>query len=227
MLPTSQQNGSILSYSKVLFIDTKINTKVDANVSLLTFEGTIKKKYDNHIFRAYTTAYLSSLEGAPVKNKWTSQLDYDYQFGKRYSFNYILGYRKDHFSGSQYQIYTGPSIGIKMIDQGAYTFDLRGNILFDKNKPEEEQSDLYLSSRLGAIYTWRVQDNLKFIQEGSYKVRFNETENYIFYSKSAIESKIAPNLSVGVSYKVDCINSPSTSLLNTNRTFSTLLILKY
>lgn len=218
--PSPQQNATIFTYRKSSFIDAKIDTKADANLSLLGFEGMVKKKYDNHIFRAYTTAYHSSIEGAAVKNKWSSEVNYDYQLGERYSLNYMFGYKKTYW---QNQVYTGPSIGVKMFDKETHRLDLRGNILFDKDKLEEQ----HLSGKVGAIYTWKAQDNLKFIQEGSYRVRLNEADNYIIYSKSAIESKITPKFSVGVSYKVDCINTPEVPSLNTNSTLSALLTLKY
>lgn len=215
-----QQKLTLLTYSNSSFIDTKIDTKADVNSSLLGIEGTVKKKWDDHLFRMYTTAYCSSSEREAARNRWSSELNYDYRFAERYSFNYMVGYRKDYW---QQRMYTGPSIGIRMIDAENYKLDLRGNILFDKNKLEEQ----YLSGKVGAIYTWKGLDDLKFIQEGSYRVRLNEADNYIMYSKSAIESKITPRLSAGVSYKVDCINSPQLPELSTYRTLSALVTFKY
>lgn len=227
-MPSSlQQKTAFILYNQSSSVDTKINTKVDANASLVTFEGILKKNWDDHSFRLNTMAHLSSLGGELEAGRWSSEFDYDYRLDKRYAFNYTLGYKKEPLGRFRNQFYTGPSFGVTVIDRENARLDVKGNVLFDNDKLNEEQSDTYVSSRVGALYTWNVQDNLKFIQEEIYKVRLDENEKHVFYSKSAIESKITPKLVVGITYKVDYINVPSESLLNTNRTFLTSLKYKY
>lgn len=220
----TEQKGNLLTHAKFSCIDTKKN---DTNASLLVLESAFQKKWDDHMLRISTNGYFLSSDTTTMKDKWISELNYGYQFGDGQSLSYLIGYNKDSFSGFQQKFYTGPALGVKMLNREKHKLELQGNILFDKDKYGEQQPESYFSSRVGAIYTWKGQDNLKFVQEESYKVKLHEADNYIFYSKSTIESKINSRLSMGINYKYDYINTPASSSPYTLSTLSALLNLRY
>lgn len=219
----SQQKGNLASHAKF----SRIDTKSDTNASLLVFESALQKKWDDHLLRVSTNGYFLSSDTITMKDKWISELNYGYQLGEGHSLSYMVGYNKDSFSGVRQKFYTGPALGVRMFNRGSHKLELQGNILFDKDKYGEQQPECYFSSRLGAIYTWKGEDNLKFIQEESYKVKFDEAENYIFYSKSTIESRVNSRLSLGINYKFDYINAPALSTPYAGSTLSALLNIRY
>lgn len=221
--PLPEKNGDIVTHSEFSYIDTKGNS----NASSLAFEGNGKTKWDEHILRGHADAYQSSSNGTTSKNKWSVELNYDNQFDETYSLNYMIGYKEDRFSGYDYQFYTGPGAGIKVLDEKEHKLDLQANILYDKDKPSNYESDEYFSSKFGAIYRWIIQENLKFIQEATYRVKLNDTQYYFLYSKSAIESKINSTLSMGVSYKINYANTPPPPSVHADRTFMVSLIIDY
>jgi putative salt-induced outer membrane protein len=171
--------------------------------------------------------YRSSDRGKTSKDKWSSEFNYDYQICPRTSLNYLIGYKEDRFSGFDYQFYSGPGMGVKVIDSPDHKFDLQANILYGEDKPDTLPKDSYFSSKLGAIYNWKIQENLKFIQEVTYRINLEETQYSFFYSKSAVETKINSTLSMGVSYKVDYVNTPPPPSVKTDRTFLVSLIIDY
>jgi len=222
--PTPEHNGDIASHSEFSYINTKGNT----NTTSLAFEGNAKSKWDLHIFRVHADAYRASNNGTTAKNKWSTEFNYDYQFDEVISTNYMIGYKEDRFSRFDYQFYTGPGLGWKVMDDPSEKLSLQGNILFAEDKPQEIPKNDYFSSKIGADYQWKIQDNLKFIQEATYRVNLEETKYWFAYSKTAIESKINSTLSMGVSYKVDYVNTPPPlTLSHTDKTFMVSLIVDY
>lgn len=222
--PTPEHNGDITAHSEFSYI----NTKGNSNTTSLAFEGNAKTKWDFHIFRAHLDAYRSSNNGQTSKNKWSSELNYDYQFDEFISTNYLAGYREDRFSRFDYQLYTGPGLGLKVINETDEKLSFQGNLLFAEDKPQELPKDDYLSSKLGFDYQWKVLENLKFIQEANYRLNMEETKYWFAYSKTAIESKINASLSMGMSYKIDYVNTPPpTTISHTDKTFLVSLIIDY
>jgi putative salt-induced outer membrane protein len=180
-----------------------------------------------NIIRLHADAYKSQDDGTDSKNKWSTDLNYDYQFDPTVSFNYLIGYKKDHFSGFDYQLYTGPGMGMKVLNSDAHKLDFQANMLYSQDKPENEPLDTYVSTKFGGIYQWKIQDNVKFIQEATYRVDLEKMNNYFVYAKTAFETKINSSLSMGVSYKIDYVNMPPPPAGNNDRTFLVSLIIDY
>jgi putative salt-induced outer membrane protein len=204
-----------------------INTKGNTDTSSLAFEGNVKKGWDLNLFRAHADAYQSEDDGQESKNKWSVELNYDYEFAPHISVNYLFGYKEDRFSGYDYQVYTGPGIGVNVLKGKEHTLDLQANMLYAVDKPEKEAKDNYLSTKIGAIYAWQIQENLKFIQEATYRINLEQTGHWFAYSKSAIETKINSIFSMGVSYKVDYVNTPPPPSVQSDRTFLVSFIVDY
>lgn len=221
--PSPEKDGEIVTHSELSYINTKGNT----DTTSLAFEGNAKTTLEKHVFRAHADAYRSTNKGSVSKNKWSSELNYDYQWDEVYSLNYMVGYKQDSFSGYDYQAYTGPGVGAKVIDCSEHKLDLQANLLYAQDKPSELPSNSYFSSKMGGIYKWQIQETLKLIQEATYRVNLEETRNYFLYSKTGIENKINSSLSMGVSYKIDYVNTPPPPSVSTDRTFLVSLIIDY
>ncbi len=215
--------GEIVTHSEFSYINTKGNT----NTTSLAYEGRAKTSVDLHIFRAHLNAYKSSDNGETSKDKWSTELNYDYQFCPRVSLNYLIGYKEDRFSGFDYQAYTGPGMGIKLLEEPRHKLNVQGNLLYARDKPESLAAEGYMSAKLGGIYRWQMAENLKFIQEATYRVNLEDTDQSFAYSKTALETKINASLSMGVSYKVDYVNTPPPPSKSTDRTFLASLIIDY
>ena len=85
----------------------------------------------------------------------------------------------------------------------------------------------YTGYRVALNYDLQMLENLKFTQELNMRGDFDESDNYFVYSKSGLSSKIADNLSAGVSYVVDYVNMPDPDKENSDRTFTATLIIDY
>lgn len=213
----------LLTHSEFSYINTKGNT----NTTSLAFEGSAKKQWLEHIFRLHGDMYKSTDSGNTSKDKWSSEFNYDYQICPRTSINYLIGYKNDRFSGFDYQFYTGPGMVAKALDTTRYKLDFQANILYGLDKSDTLDRKNYLSSKLGVIYHSQIQENLKFIQEATYRINLAKPEQNFIYSKTALETKINSTLSMGISYKIDYVNTPPPPSVNTDQTFLASLIIDY
>ncbi|MEA1918872.1 MAG: DUF481 domain-containing protein, partial [Campylobacterota bacterium] len=89
------------------------------------------------------------------------------------------------------------------------------------------ESNDYTGFSAKANYAWQIMDNLKFLQEASYRSDFDDTDNYFAFSKTAVETKISDMFSMGISYKVDYTNLAPAGKEYSDRTFMTSLIIDY
>lgn len=218
-----QKDGEIVTHNEFSYINTKGNT----DTTSLAFEGAAKTILSKNVFRAHADAYRSTNSGVVSKNKWSTELNYDYQFDEIYSVNYLNGYKKDQFSGFDYQLYSGPGIGAKIIDCSEHKLDVQANMLYAQDKPVALAARNYFSSKLGGIYKWQILSNLKFIEEATYRINLEERGKYFLYSKTGIENKINGNVSMGISYKIDYANTPPHPSFKTDRIFLASLIIDY
>lgn len=217
------KSSELITHSEFSYINTKGNTNTDS----LAFEGKASKAIDEHKFRAFLEAYRSSDEGKTSKEKWATELNYDYMLTEKLAFNYMIGYKRDRFSGFDYQFYMGPGLLYNLIDTKKQKLNLQSNLLYALDKPEDKNRDHYLSAKVGFDYNYQILENLKFVQEASYRSNLKDTKQYFIYSKTGIENKINDIFSLGVSYKVDYVAVPPAEAKKTDRTFLASLIINY
>lgn len=175
----------------------------------MAFEGNAKTWSGPHMLEVRVNAYRSGDVGEIFKDKRSCEVNYDYQLCPAVSLNYLLGYREERFGGYDYRTYAKPGMEVRLVDDPEHKLDLQANILYARDKPDSLPETDYLSSRFGGIYRWNMEDNLRFIQEALYHVNLQETQYSTFRSKSAVETKINATLSMGVSYRIDYIATPS------------------
>lgn len=224
--------NTFATHTELGYIGTQGNTDTESLAFALNAKGNIEK----NVLRLDANAQYAKDEGVETKNKWDAELNYDYDFSKRVSFNYLVGMKQDKFSTYDSQFYTGPGALWHALKQKMQSLDLQGNILYaedDERKdlastpPVEGEINRYAAWRAGLDYKWKIYENLKFIQLATFRSEFEDFENYFITSKTAIESKINGNLSMGASYLVDYTNDKAPDKEYADRTFMVSLIIDY
>ena len=236
-------------HTELSYVNTTGNTETEA-FSLDFRANRTKGKHESQLDVAMLYGEENNLE---TKRKLTGEYNYNYKISKLFSFNYLIGYKNDKFSGYNYQFYTGPGAEYLAIDNKTHTLKLQMNILysiddsmdkyFDANGDEikypypdgtghaasvvKGESDDYTGYTLRLDYNWQIAQNLKFIEEATYRGDTGDSDNYFIYSKTALESKINDYFSLGISYKIDYANTPPIGNERTDKTFMTSLIIDY
>lgn len=203
----------------------QINTKGYCETVVLAFDQKVATVIDNHVVNLRADAYRSVKSGTMSKDKWSVELNYDYKLNGTYSLNSVTKYKEDRLSGFDYQFFMKPGIGVKVIDREKYKFDVQADLLYGQDKPALLPIKDSLSSKVGAVYQWQIEDNLRLIEESTFRFNLEERQNYFIYTKVGIENRVNRHLSMGMNYKINFLNMfPS---LSSDRTFLVSLIIAY
>ncbi len=196
------------------FISTTGNTET----TTYAIDGKVKKGFSKHIFEfifdaqyASETNIVTDIE-SETKNKYFTELAYNYEFTDRFAFGYLVGFKQDLFSDYNYQSYTGPGAKYKAIKSELHNLTLEGNILYARDKfnfgidNSGTAIKSYGSIRVKGLYTWQMLENLNFSQELTYRTDVEDHELYFAFSKTEFKSKISDMFSAGINYKMDYVN---------------------
>jgi len=241
------KESALVTHTELGYIETQGNTETKT----FNLEAKATKNWQKHVFGFIFDGQYAEDKGIENKNKFFTELTYDYDFTDRFAFTYLAGYKSDKFSSFDYQVYTGPGAKYKAVVSKKHNLTVEGNILYSMdeisdveydatgniiNYPNPDnipvdsvvsgESDSYGSYRVKGVYTWQMLENLKFDQEVSYRGSFEESQNYFVFSKSALSSKISDMFSAGLSYKVDYVNEAGDKD-NTDTTLTLNLIMDY
>ena len=223
-------NEAIVTHTELGYVQTSGNTETTA----YSLDSKAEKSWSNHVLKFTIDAQFASDSGTEIKNKYLTELTYNYKISKNFSINYLAAYKVDEFSGFEYQSYNGPGIKYKVISTAKHILAVDGSALFSTDRYESTSSPVvnaydnsYSGYRLKGDYAWKIFGNLKFTQELSMRGAFEESKNYFGYSKSGLSSKLSDIFSAGASYKVDYINTPALGKRKSDSTLSFNLIMDY
>jgi len=244
----AKKDDKLITHTELGYIETQGNTRTQ-NFNL---ELKAKKRWDKHVANFMLDGQYASNQNEEIKNKYLIELGYDYEYTSRIAFTYLAGYKRDRFSGYDYQLYTGPGVKYKAIVSKVHNLSFEANILYSSDeiedtkydssgaiieypnpddqvtaRVEEGYNDDYTAGRAKLLYSWQVLQNLKFDQELSYRCDLSDTDTYFAFSKSALTTKFSDVFSGGISYKVDYANNPATGKEYADRTFTANLIIDY
>ena len=223
-LAKKEKENELNTHAEFGYVSTTGNTDTTAYGLDLKMD----KKWDKHVVLFTFDGQYADDSGVETKNKYLTELAYDYEITDRFAFNYLAGYKQDKFSGYKYQAYTGPGAKYKLIKEEKQNLSLEGNILYSQDELENPiKTRNYSSFRAKGVYDWQILDNLKFTQDLSYRTDLEDTQNYFVYSKTAFISKISDIFSFGINYKVDYVNAPPAATLHSDKTLSASLIIDY
>jgi len=186
------------------YMDTTGNT----NTRSFNTDIKIQKRWwDKHLFVYIFDGQYSKDDGEVSKNKYLTELDYNYDFLKTWKTTYVTGYKKDKFSAFEYQFYTGPGMEYQFFKTKTHAFSMQGNILYALDKRYDNGlKDDYLSARFKGKYFLQLIENLTFDEELSYRTDLQDTQNYFIYSVSKLSLKVYKHFFMNVSYKYDYTN---------------------
>lgn len=219
-----EKDNELKTHAEFGYVSTSGNT----DTTTYGLDLKMDKKWDKHVVLFTFDGQYADDNGVETKNKYLTELAYDYEITDRFAFNYLAGYKQDKFSGYNYQAYTGPGAKYKLIKEEKQNLSLEGNILYSQDELENQTKTRdYSSFRAKAVYAWQILENLKFTQDLSYRSDLEDTQNYFVYSKTALISKISDIFSFGINYKVDYVNAPPASTRHSDKTLSASLIIDY
>lgn len=224
-----QDPNQLVTHTELGYIETSGNTQTQTfNVA-----AKVNKNFDKHelglLFNAqYATDNTKIGNDKEIKNKYDSELNYDYALTEKFSLGYLVGYKYDKFSNFDYQAYTGPAVKYKIISTDDHNLKVAANILYaqDDLRVTPNEVNNYSAYRASGSYEWKILPNLKFNQDVGYRASFEDSENYFANAKSSLTNKISDIFSAGLSYQIDYVNLPGTKEYS-DTTFTANIIIDY
>ena len=242
------QSNKLVTHTELGYISTDGNTET----TTYSIDAKATKGFDKHLFTFVFDAQYAEDQDIETKNKFFTELQYDYLIMEKLAFNYTAGYKDDKFSGLNYQAYTGPGVKYKAITSDIHVLSLGLNALYSIDDVEDVKYDAsgeiiaypnpantptasttlgdketYTSMMATLNYEFQITESLKFIQDASYRADASDSDNYFVLSKTALSSKISDIFSAGISYKVDYVNLPAEGKDDTDTTFTATLSIDY
>ncbi len=240
---------AFVTHTELSYVQTGGNT--DTTAFALDFKG--KKEWGAQSAQLDLDAIYGTEDKVENKNRFYGEFNYNWQFAKHFTVNYVAGYKRDRFSGFDYQFFTGPGAKYIALDDKVFHLDFQGNVLYnidetmkkyyDANgdeikypypdgtgsaaRVEDGLYDDYYGALLKGNFSWVIVEGFKFVEEASYRVSFDDVQNYFIFSKTGFESKISDMFSLGVSYKANYANLPPEGNKRLDTTFMTSLIIDY
>lgn len=246
--PEANIQNPFVTHTELGYIETQGNTKTQT----FSLDAKAKKNWNKNALSLLLDAQYASDHDVETKNKFLTEIEYNYELTQRFALTYLVGYKQDKFSGYVYQAYTGPGAKYTVLKAENQNLNLEGSVLYSQDETEDTNFDAtgaiipypnptdiatvtttdgevlsYGSFRAKGVYDWQILENLKFDQELSYRVSFEDSENYFIFSKTAFTSKLSDIFSAGLSYKVDYINQAAIGKEYTDRTFTANIIIDY
>lgn len=242
----AEDANALKTHAELGYISTGGNT----DTQTFNTDAYIKKHWDKHGLKWSFDGQYAVDTDVQSKNKFFTELLYDYKLSEHFTFDYLTGYKRDRFSAYDYQFYTGPGATYTPIKTKKYTLSLGGNILFSRDTKIDDKYDAngnlvpypytkapvvssvsydpkdYTSVRAKGVFIWQMLENLKFNQELTYRVDTEDSNAYFVFSKSELSSKFSDIFSGALSYKVDYVNQPGDKE-RTDTTFTLGLIVDY
>ena len=224
----AKPDTTLKTHTQLGYISTQGNTRTESFALSTKWNKSFEKHALTWTFDAqYGKAEDANNNYVTNKNKFFTELGYDYSFTDRFAFNYLAGYKHDKFSSYTYQFYTGPGAKYKAIKTDAHDLSLEGSILYSRDEfIATNDTANYASFQAKGVYSWQITKTLKFDQTASYRVDVEDVDNYFVYSDSALSSKISDIFSAGLGYKIDYVNQPGAKK-HTDSTFLATLSVDY
>jgi len=217
------------THTEISYVQTQGNT--DSQSFAMAFN--LNKKWERHILGVKSSALFSTEDNNETKNKWNVDVNYGYRYSERLSFEYLVNYSQDRYSGYDSQLYTGPGVAYAALLGPVHTLNLTGSVGYARDDiaqpPSVTTDDIktYTSGKAEASYAWQIVEQLRFREDASYRVSFEDAQNYFVLSTTALESKISDVFSMGMSYKADYKNLVPAGKKRLDTTFLASLIIDY
>ncbi|MDX9814029.1 MAG: DUF481 domain-containing protein [Sulfurimonas sp.] len=227
---------SLALLSSLVLADDKLEAKAElgytktsgnTDTSALNFNAKAKQTWDPHFLSAEADAQYSKTDNDETANRWMLELQYGYNYTEDLAFGYLVGYKKDKFSGYKHQFYTGPMAQYKVWATEKSNLDVELALLYAKDKLDNGVKEDYMSYRTRAVFDYKLLETLKFEEDFSHRGSFEDANNYFITSKTSLVNRVTEMVSAALSYRVDYANIVPADKLKTDKTLMLNLIFNY
>jgi len=166
--------------------------------------------------------------GVKTAERYSSELRLEYLFTDRlYSFA-TAGWSQDEFAGIDSRYYMGPGLGYKFLIGPKHFFLSELSINYVHEEYTIDADEDYMMGRSFTKYEYAFTEKNRFSQSVEFLYDFEDGDNYIVISETALISALSDYLSLKTSYVVKRDNEPVPDTLEeTDTTLSVTLVVNF
>ncbi|HKJ04517.1 MAG TPA: DUF481 domain-containing protein [Geopsychrobacteraceae bacterium] len=231
LLPGLFMSGAVLAADKnwsndaeLSFVDTGGNTEV----TTLAAQNLLKYRFDEQ----YTGQWLLQAlygENAGEKNaeSYATELRGDYAPYERLYYFATAGWLQDEFSGTDSRIVFGLGSGYKFLQGSKHFLIGEAGLTYTREEYVDNSDAAYLGARLFGKFDYKFNETSRFMQSLELLPDFDETDNWLLNSETAIIAALSNRFSMKTAYKVKYDHEPLAGLDKTDRILSVALMAQF
>ena len=187
-----------------------INTTGNTEVTTLAAKNALTYQFTEKWLGSWKIGALYNESDNEVNaERYFTDLRLEYTITDRFYTYGIGGWLKDRFSGYDGRYYVGPGVGYKFFKGPKHFLAGETGINYVYEELTDDSTDDFLEGRLFGKYEYAFTEKNKFSQSLEYLQGFDDANNYLINSETALIAALNSYLSLKLSYIINYNNQPS------------------
>ena len=207
--------------AELSFVDTGGNTDLMSvsGKNLLTY------KFNEKFKGAWKIAALyGETDGEKNAESYLTELRLDYLITEKLFAYGVAGWMKDEFAGIKAKYYLGPGVGYVFLNGPKNFLSAEAGVNYTSDEYTDNTERDYAGGRTFAKYEYAFTEKNRLSQSAEFLYDFDDNENYVIISETALKSAINDSLSLKASYIVTYDNQPVPKTLEETDTILALTL---
>ncbi|MDW7644428.1 MAG: DUF481 domain-containing protein [Desulfuromonadales bacterium] len=210
--------------AELSYVDTSGNTEV----TTLSAKNKLQATLTERILATWKLqALYGETDGEKTAESYMTELRGDYALSERlYTFG-AAGWLQDKFAGIDSRYTFGLGIGYKFLDGPKHFLRGEAGLTYTMDEYTDGSSEEYLGGRLFGEYQYQFTEKNRFSQTLEYLPDFENSDNWLLNSETALIAALNSFLSMKTSYVVKYDNEPAPGSEKTDRILGVALVVNF
>jgi putative salt-induced outer membrane protein len=187
-----------------------VHTTGNTEVTTLAAQNTLTYQFTEKWLGEWKIGTLYNESDNDVNaEKYYTDLRLQYDVTERFYSYGIGGWLKDRFSGYDARYYVGPGVGYKFFDGPKHFLAGETGANYVHEELTDDSTNDFVEGRLFGKYEYAFTEKNKFSQSLEYLQGFDDKDNYLINSETALIAALNSYLALKLSYIVNYNNQPS------------------
>ncbi len=213
--------GKLSDQAELSFVETTGNTET---VSLAA-KNVLKYQFSEKLLGTWSVGLLLvEADQVTTAEQYSTRIRLDYIISERFYTFADTGWFQDEPAGVDSRIDLGAGAGYKFLTGPDHEMLGEAGLIQTSEEFTDGTDNDYLGSRLFGRYAYNFNEKSQFSQSLEYLQDFDDTDNYIFNSETALTTVMSDVLSFKTSYVVNYDNVPPPGSEDTDTKLSATLV---
>ena len=218
------ETDKLSGVAEVSYIDTRGNTDQKTFVA----NNTLKYLPTEKITGTWKLNLLvGEADHERTAERYNTHFQLDYKFSKSVYSLGVFNWLRDEFAGVDARYYMGAGLGTHILAGPKHNLSVEGAWTYTVEKLSDGTDDEFPGGRLFAEYEYLFNAKNKFLQTVEWLIDFDDLDNDIIMTETAVISTLNSFLSLKASYLIHHDNKPASNATETDTVLSVALIVNF